>query len=329
MSKMKPPAGLSVDLDNKWSYLKTHGDLGWETFPSYLDVVVPRLLDAFSSRGLTVTFFIVGQDAALSQNQHALRSIADAGHEIGNHSFKHEPWLHLYSEAEIEDEFQQAEDSIVRATGRHPIGFRGPGFSFSATTLRVLARRGYRYDASTFPTFLGPLARAYYFMTTRLSPEEKRQRANLFGGFREGFRTLKPYRWSTEAGPILELPVTTMPLLKVPIHASYLLYLSTFSPKIALAYFRFALQLCRLTGTAPSILLHPLDFLGGDDEPDLSFFPAMGLKGARKVAFLAEILEILSREFEVMALSELMTRIAPAGLSDVLIANPLVSRTSS
>jgi hypothetical protein len=166
-------------------------------------------------------------------------------------------------------------------------------------------------------------------MTTRLSPEEKRQRANLFGGFREGFRTLKPYRWSTEAGPILELPVTTMPLLKVPIHASYLLYLSTFSPKIALAYFRFALQLCRLTGTAPSILLHPLDFLGGDDEPDLSFFPAMGLKGARKVAFLAEILEILSREFEVMALSELMTRIAPAGLSDVLIANPLVSRTSS
>ena len=36
-------ASLSLDLDNKWSYLKTHGDPGWDSFPSYLDVVVPRL----------------------------------------------------------------------------------------------------------------------------------------------------------------------------------------------------------------------------------------------------------------------------------------------
>jgi hypothetical protein len=329
MSDVKRPAGLSVDLDNKWSYLKTHGDPGWDSYPSYLEMVVPRLLEAFSTRGLTATFFIVGQDAALERNRAALRSIAEAGHEIGNHSFKHEPWLHLYSESEIEEEFSLAEQAIERATGRWPVGFRGPGFSFSATTLRVLARRGYRYDASTFPSFLGPLARAYYFMTSKLSHEEKLQRANLFGGFTEGFRRLKPYQWSTEEGPILELPVTTMPLFKLPIHASYLLYLSTFSPTIALAYFRFALRLCRLTGTAPSILLHPLDFLGGDDDPDLAFFPAMGLNGARKVAFLGEILDILSRGFEVMPLMELMMRIGSAELPDAMSTTPLTSRISS
>ena len=60
----------------------------------------------------------------------------------------------------------------MRAESRDPRGFRGPGFSLSAATLRVLERRGYIYDASTFPTFLGPLARAYYFMTAKLSKEE-------------------------------------------------------------------------------------------------------------------------------------------------------------
>jgi hypothetical protein len=329
MSHARPAAAISVDLDNKWSYLKTHGDPGWDSYPSYLDVVVPRLLEAFASRGLTSTFFIVGQDADLPRNADILRSIADAGHEIGNHSFRHEPWLHLYSEPEIEDEFARAEDAISRATGRHPVGFRGPGFSFSAATLRVLARRGYAYDASTFPTFLGPLARAYYFMTSKLSADEKRQRANLFGRFAEGFRQLKPYQWSTDEGPILELPVTTMPIFKLPIHASYLLYMSTFSPTIALAYFRFALGLCRLTGTAPSILLHPLDFLGGDDEPDLAFFPAMGLKAARKQAFLGQVLDSLTQQFDVLPLMEFMTRVAPLGLPDSQRTAPLASRISS
>src|SRR5207247_6203043 len=64
-----PTASLSLDLDNQWSYMKTHGDAGWEAFPSYLDLVVPRVLDFLAARGLTITFFVVGQDAALAKNQ--------------------------------------------------------------------------------------------------------------------------------------------------------------------------------------------------------------------------------------------------------------------
>ncbi|TMA83344.1 MAG: polysaccharide deacetylase, partial [Deltaproteobacteria bacterium] len=85
MTTEKPIASLSLDLDNKWSYLKTHGDPGWERLPSYLDVVVPRVLDFLESRNLTITVFIVGQDAALDKNRELLRAIA-ARHEIGNHS---------------------------------------------------------------------------------------------------------------------------------------------------------------------------------------------------------------------------------------------------
>jgi hypothetical protein len=315
MSMSKPIASLSLDLDNKWSYLKTHGEAGWETFPTYLPLVVPRVLQFLRQRGLTITFFIVGQDAALEENRAALRSIAGAGHEVGNHSFRHEPWLHLYSEEEIDAELARAEESIATATGVVPVGFRGPGYSLSAATLRVLARRGYQYDASTFPTFLGPLARAYYFMTARLSAAERRQRQKLFGTFREGLRSLRPYRWRTEAGTLVEMPVTTMPLLKVPIHVSYLLYLSVFSRRLALAYFDAALRLCQLTGTPPSLLLHPLDFLGCDDVQELAFFPAMGLPAAVKVGLVGEVVDLLAERFAVVPLCEHATAARASGLA--------------
>ena len=99
----KPTASLSLDLDNKWSYMKTHGDAGWESYPSYLDVVVPRFIDFLAARDLKITVFVVGQDAALERNHDALRLIPDHGHEVGNHSFHHEPWLHLYSEQKIDE----------------------------------------------------------------------------------------------------------------------------------------------------------------------------------------------------------------------------------
>src|SRR5262245_38374209 len=228
-------------------------------------MVVPRILDFLKQRGLTITFCIVGQDAVLDVNRPVLQAIGDAGHEIASHSFRHEPWLHLYSDAEIEEELVRAEESIIAATGQRPVGFRGPGFSASPAVLRGLARRGYLYDASTFPTFLGPFARAYYFLTAKLPPAERRKRRQLFGSFREGFRSLRPYRWRTDEGNLVELPVTTMPLFKFPIHVSYLVYLSHFSRTAARLYFRTALWLCRLTWTQPSLLLHSVDFLGGDD----------------------------------------------------------------
>lgn len=314
----KPVASLSVDLDNQWSYMKTHGDAGWETFPSYLDVVVPRVLDFMKARDLIITFFIVGQDAALEKNSEALGAVSAAGHEIGNHSFHHEPWLHTHSEQEIEQELTLASEQIERVTGENPIGFRGPGYSFSQGILRVLVRLGYQYDASTFPTYLGPLARAYYFMTTRMSEEERLQRKDLFGGLRDGLRPLKPYRCELDAGTMIEIPVTTMPIFKLPIHVSYILYLSSFSPFLALSYFRNAIRFCRLTGTPVSLLLHPLDFLGADDLQEVSFFPGMGMSSERKLQTVSDVLSIMLANFSVGPLRRHATSLSQDKLKHVL-----------
>jgi peptidoglycan/xylan/chitin deacetylase (PgdA/CDA1 family) len=301
---VKPVGSLSLDLDDQWSYMKTHGDAGWESLPGYLDVVVPRILELMRRRGQRLTVFVVGQDAAIEANGPALRSIAAAGHEIGNHSFWHEPWLHLHSEREVEAEIARAEDAIAGATGATPRGLRGPGFSVYPAVLRVLVRRGYRYDCSTFPTSLGPLARAYYFATAKLPPEERERRRSLFGGWRDGLRPVGPYRWRLPEGSLLEIPVTTLPLLRTPIHLSYVLYLASASPALARAYFAAAVASCRAAGVGPSILLHPLDFLSRADAPALAFFPGMSLPLERKLACVESCLDLLARRFDVRAMEE-------------------------
>lgn len=297
-------ASLSCDLDDKWSYMKTHGDPGWETFPSYLDLVVPRILSCLKQRDLLVTFFIVGQDASIERNWSLLRAIVEVGHEIGNHSFNHEPWLHLYTHEEIGAEIAKAEDHIERATGQKPVGFRGPGYSLSNATVSELASRGYLYDATTFPTFLTPLVRLYYFATANFNGEEKRRRKSLGGKFRDGLRPNRAYRWQVDCRQLCEIPVTTFPVLKFPMHMSYLFGLSRFSPRLAMRYFDLSLRLCRLTHVEPSIVLHPTDFLGSDDGQGLSFIPGMGLPVQTKLKFVCEVLDKLRTAFSVVTLRE-------------------------
>lgn len=300
----KPVASLSLDLDNLWSYMKTHGDAGWENYPTYLDIVVPRVLKFLQERDLKITFFIVGQDASRSENHDAIRSIAAAGHEIGNHSFNHEPWLHLYTEEQIEAEISRTEVELEKVTGQRPVGFRGPGYSLSLKVLQVLKKHGYLYDASTLPTFLGPLARAYYFMTAKLNKEEQNNRKILFGEISDGLRSIHPYQWSLDqnGSSILEIPVTTMPVFKLPFHVSYVIYLSNFSPVIARFYFWVAMLLCRLTKVTPSLLLHPLDFLGSDDLDQLAFFPGMNMTSERKLKIVNDILRIYAKYFNVKSM---------------------------
>jgi hypothetical protein len=314
LEESKPIASLSVDLDNQWSYMKIHGDPGWDSFPSYLDLVVPRILRLLDDLDLTVTFFIVGQDAALRKNDAALRSIAAGGHEIGNHSFHHDPWIHLATERAVEEELALAEEHIEWATGQRPAGYRAPGYSLSEATLLALKRRRYIYDASTLPTFIGPLARAYYFVNARLSDEQRHQRKALFGSFADGLRPLRTYQWKLEADEasrgLIEIPVTTFPFLRIPFHFSYILYMAGYSETLALTYFQAALSACRIAGVQPSLLLHPLDFLGGDDLKGLEFFPAMNLSGETKLRLVRQALVDLAAHFRVSTMRDHASHLA-------------------
>lgn len=301
----KPLASVSLDLDNQWSYMKIHGDEGWDEYPSYFGIFVPHVLDVLDELGLKITFFIVGKDTEREENLKFLKMITERGHEVGNHSYHHESWLQTYSFEKIEKEIREAEEAIENATGQRTTGFRGPGFSWSKDLLKVLESRGYQYDASTLPTYLGPLARMYYFSKSDLSKEDKKARKELFGKFSEGFRKLKPYKWDLGGGKsITEIPVTTMPIIKMPFHLSYLIFIGNISIVLMKIYLGIAISLCKITKTPISFLLHPLDLIGGDQITQLAFFPGMNVSSDKKVEIFKKVIRTLSKHFDIVNMSE-------------------------
>ena len=168
----------------------------------------------------------------------------------------------------------------------------------------MLIESDYLYDASTLPTYLGPLARAYYFWESDLTEDEKEKRKKLYGSFSEGFRPVKPYFLQiSDENKILEIPVTTMPVFKIPFHLSYLIYLSRFSQMLMVFYLKLAIQMCRMTGTKPSFLLHPLDLIGGDKVQELAFFPGMDLRSNHKLQIFKKVIKILQKSFTLTCLN--------------------------
>jgi hypothetical protein len=204
----------------------------------------------------------------------------------------------------VEYEIIEAESLIEKATGQRPVGFRGPGYSFSEDLVSILAARGYLYDASILPTYIGPLARWYFRRHASREAGERADRRNMFGKFREGFRSLRPHVRTTDNGSIVEIPVTTFPLVKLPIHMTYLLQLWQRSPRLTKVYLQSALSACRLLGIGPSILLHPLDFLGSEDDPDLQFFPGMNVPRSAKTELLSEMLARLIFHFQLRTMRQ-------------------------
>lgn len=298
---IKSVAALSMDMDNQWSYMKTHGDSGWESYPSYFPVLIPYILDILDEFGLSITFFLVGTDVKSEKNQPYIEMITRRGHEPANHSLTHEPWLHLYPKARIAEEILTTHNLIKSVTGMTPVGFRGPGFSWSLELLEVLLDMDYRYDASTLPTFIGPLARMYYFWTAKLEKEKREERKKLFGTISDGLMPVRPYTWQLpDKRTLLELPVTTIPFFKIPFHLSYLLYLSGYSELLMEFYLKAAIAMCRITGTQPSFLLHPLDVLGGDLVPELKFFPGMNMDTALKRKRFNKVISFLAENYSLV-----------------------------
>ena len=277
---MKPLASLSLDLDNQWSYLKTHGDPGWESVP-----VVPRRRRAagarvLARRGLAITFFIVGPGRRARAEPGGPGRARPAGHEIGNHSFHHEPWLHLYAERGARGRARPRRGAHrarrPAAPGRLPRAGLQP---LADDRSRVLARRGYRYDASTLPDLPRAAGARLLLHDRRAQPRGRAsERKTCSGAGATACGRCGPILWQLGDASLLEIPVTTLPLLQ---GADPPELRALPEPRLA-ARSRGPTSRARsapvpAAGVQPSILLHPLDFLGKEDVPELAFFPAMGM----------------------------------------------------
>lgn len=304
MIDSKPTLNLSLDLDNKWSYLKTAGKPSWKEFPSYLPNACQHIATLLGEAQIYSTIFVVGQDLLSDSDLKAVQGLARLGHDLGNHSFHHEPWLHLYDREKIAYELDKTDELLARVGGRHSLGFRGPGYSDSPLVHEMLAERGYRFCASQLSSCLGPVARAYFFLKTGLKREQRRGREKLFGEFKAGFGRNRPYQLAFGAPPVWMIPVTVMPFVRAPFHFSYVQYMAEKSAGLARLYLAWALRLCRLCGVQPSLLMHPLDFLGSDDEPELDYFPGMKQTGKIKRERMRAYLKTILASHHVQTLGE-------------------------
>ena len=103
------------------------------------------ILAALDEAGVRATFFLQGRWARVYPE--VARSIAEAGHLIGNHSHHHAPMDGLLDDY-VREDVRDAEECIQRSTGTDPRPwFRCPFGSGmkDARVLRLLAELGYRH----------------------------------------------------------------------------------------------------------------------------------------------------------------------------------------
>ena len=84
---------------------------------------LPGLLALLAREKVPATFFLVGRSAAAHPS--LVREIVEAGHEVGNHSQTHDPFLMLRSCKRLEGEIGECQGVLARA-GVTPLVFRPP-----------------------------------------------------------------------------------------------------------------------------------------------------------------------------------------------------------
>ena len=106
---------------------------------------LPRILRLLDRARIRATFFVPGYTA--ERWPAAIRSIRDAGHEIGHHGHLHEPVAGLDPEEE-ERILLRGLEALDAVAGVRPVGWRAPMWEASHASAGILARHGFRYDSS-------------------------------------------------------------------------------------------------------------------------------------------------------------------------------------
>lgn len=305
MSKCSLLAPVSIDMDNIWCYQRSFGDNRWERYDSFYSVVVPRVLSFLKKRQLKITFFIVGKDAERPENMEWIKTIADEGHEIANHSWSHKESLHLLSAQERVEEIMRTHEILSNISSQAPVGFRGPAFGASPEILALLNRIGYRYDSSSFNSRLSKLAGWYH----RVKHLQKPTADALSQYTRKQVLTDKgfPTKVIFKQSELWEVPVSTYPGLNTPVHLTYLNFIAQVSRSISVAYFRLACAASVKRERPFGLLLHATDFLGVDDDAGLGYLPGMKRTVRQKADLMERVFDTLSANYGPMGIADFLT----------------------
>lgn len=106
---------------------------------------VPRILRVLDRQGIHATFFVPGYTAERWPD--AIRSIRDAGHEIGHHGYLHEGARSARDASIEEGRLLRGLEALDSVAGVRPIGYRAPMWELSYRVLALLANHGFEYES--------------------------------------------------------------------------------------------------------------------------------------------------------------------------------------
>jgi hypothetical protein len=303
---------VSIDLDGIACYYRIHG-LG--TPPPELEHTIheralPRAAALFARHGIHVTWFTVGRDVdaklgpAHAANAERLAALAKAGDELGNHSYSHPYELARMARAEVEHEITACHEVLKRlATVR---GFRAPGYDLSPVMLDVLARLGYRYDSSVFPSpayYAAKAAVMTVLAALRRPSGAVMTNPKLLAAPPQPYRPAMDAPWRRGQAPLVELPIATTPWLRVHAIGTSLL--------VAPAWVRDRLVAAMAGREFWNLELHGIDF--ADAEKDgipgelVDRQPDLRIAIDDKLDRMDQLLRAVTARWEVQTLGDIAT----------------------
>jgi peptidoglycan-N-acetylglucosamine deacetylase len=141
--------GLSFDVDNASASLAT-GDLISESISrgEYGAVDgLPRILRLLDKHNVPASFFVPAVSHLLHP-QMIPAILASGRHEIGVHGWIHEHLPSVNDAAAEQDMLNRAIETLTKAIGKKPVGYRAPSWQFSRFTMGQLEAAGFLYDSS-------------------------------------------------------------------------------------------------------------------------------------------------------------------------------------
>lgn len=193
---------------------------------------IPYLLHLLDELKIKATFFISGE--VVSEYADIIHEIVEHGHEIASHGFKHDVDYSTMSKMEIHDQISKSKKILEDEIGVTPIGFRAPQFRINDDVYTVLHERNFKYDSSMVSGFLP----TRYNNLPILS---------------------KPFIKNN----LLEIPIATMPYLKVPMG---LLWINA----MGFSMFRFLSERIKFADMIV-FYMHPFDLIEAKSKKDFGF----------------------------------------------------------
>ena len=179
---------MTVDVEDYFqvSAFEPHVEKkNWDNIPLRIEKNVDRILALFESHDVKATFFTLGWVA--ERHPEMVRRILKQGHELASHG-----WEHTRVTNQTPDLFRadvrRTKDLLENISGVEVKGYRAASYSINSSNLWALdelADAGYRYSSS-----IVPVNHDLYGM-----PEAPR------------------FSFSAAGGRLLEIPVTTIPIL--------------------------------------------------------------------------------------------------------------------